>query len=105
MAIAVAEPAFRPLTCTAQRKGKPLTRIIRHARPSWPPGIVVACACTECAPRIGSPPEIAPGAHLVIIHEHHVPARSGWLDRPGNGPGEPDNIACVHYHEANIVQE
>jgi hypothetical protein len=84
-------------------EGKPLTRIIRRAR--WPQGIAVASACAECAPRIGSPPEITPGVHMAVIHDHHVPEleAAGWI-RTDRGP-EPTDIVCVHYHEANVVRE
>jgi Protein of unknown function (DUF3631) len=36
-------------------------------------GIAVASSCTGCAGEIGTPPEYAPGRHMALIHDHHVP--------------------------------
>ncbi len=43
-------------------------------------GIAMASACDACAALISSPPAWAPGRHMALIHDSHVPrARSARL--------------------------
>ena len=65
-----------------------------------PRGIAVASACTGCAGQISSPPEWAPGRHMAIVHDHHVPELQalGWVLT--EYPHEPPDVVCPHYHAA-----
>jgi hypothetical protein len=60
-------------------------------------GIAIASACTGCAAEIGTPPEYAPGRHLALIHDHHVPqlVALGWTVT--DYPDEPPDVVCPHY--------
>lgn len=64
-------------------------------------GIAMASACGECAWMIGSPDAWAPGRHMGIVHDSHVPElrQLGWI-LTGADDGGPPDIACVHYHAA-----
>jgi hypothetical protein len=57
-------------------------------------GIAVASACTTCAWLISSPPEYAPGRHMAIVHDHHVPELQalGWVLT--EYPHEPPDVVC-----------
>jgi hypothetical protein len=67
-----------------------------HGTPSLR-GIAVASACTSCAGQISSPPEYAPGRHMAIVHDHHVPelVALGWIAT--DYPHEPPDVVCPHY--------
>jgi hypothetical protein len=59
--------------------------------------IAVASSCASCAGQIGTPPEYAPGRHMEIIHDQHVPqlAALGWIVT--DYPHEPADVVCPHY--------
>jgi hypothetical protein len=62
-------------------------------------GITVASACSACAWIIGSPPECAPGRHMQLMHDHHVPelVALGWTVTDYPEADEPPDVVCPHY--------
>jgi len=60
-------------------------------------GIAVASACIDCTGEIGTPPEYAPGRHMALIHDQHVPqlVALGWTVT--DYPHDPPDVVCPHY--------
>jgi hypothetical protein len=79
-------------------------RPARPHRPAGPAGIAVAAACDGCAHLIGSPEPGEHGGRLAIMHIGHVAELEelGWiLTYPDDDLGQPPDITCEHYHQAN----
>jgi hypothetical protein len=75
----------------------------RQRRTHREPGIAVAAACDDCAHLIGSPEPSEDGIRMGIVHIGHVAEFEdlGWVLTYPDGPGEPPDITCEHYHQAN----
>jgi len=66
-------------------------------------GIAVASACGACAHEIPGADQYAPDRYMGIIGADHVAELQaiGWVHTV-IPHGEPDDIACPHYHAAWI---
>jgi hypothetical protein len=68
-------------------------------------GIAVASACDDCCDLIGRPEPSEHGLRMGIIHIGHVAELEalGWVLTYPDEPGEPPDICCEHYHQANWI--